>query len=131
MKILVVDDHPIVRAGLRRLLAAEAGFDVREAASGREALSGFREYRPDLVVLDLMRLAPSRHLGEMFGGGRVCKSVQEAGTVPAQLFAFFGGARHRSMDVGGVARFYDGKSAKSAPATPSHVRSDPPPPRSA
>jgi DNA-binding NarL/FixJ family response regulator len=53
MKVLIVDDHPIVRAGLRRLLAAEAGFDVREAAGGKEALSIFRDYKPGLVVLDL------------------------------------------------------------------------------
>jgi DNA-binding NarL/FixJ family response regulator len=53
MKILIVDDHPIVRAGLRRLLAAEPEYQVREAASGREALVVFREYRPDLVILDL------------------------------------------------------------------------------
>jgi DNA-binding NarL/FixJ family response regulator len=53
MNILVVDDHPIVRSGLRRLLAAEPEFEVREAASGREALAVFREHRPDLVVLDL------------------------------------------------------------------------------
>ena len=52
MKILVVDDHPIVRAGLRRLLADEE-CDFREAASGREALAIFREHRPDVVVLDL------------------------------------------------------------------------------
>jgi DNA-binding NarL/FixJ family response regulator len=53
VKILIVDDHPIVRAGLRRLLTAEAGFEVREAASGREALSVFREQQPTLVILDL------------------------------------------------------------------------------
>jgi DNA-binding NarL/FixJ family response regulator len=53
MKILVVDDHPIVRAGLRRLLAAEPDTEVREAASGKEALVAFREHRPDLVILDL------------------------------------------------------------------------------
>jgi DNA-binding NarL/FixJ family response regulator len=53
MKILVVDDHPIVRSGLRRLLGAEPGFTVREAENGREALAAFREYRPDLVVLDI------------------------------------------------------------------------------
>ncbi len=53
MRILVVDDHPIVRAGLRRLLAGEAGFEVREAVSGKEALALSREYRPGLVVLDL------------------------------------------------------------------------------
>jgi DNA-binding NarL/FixJ family response regulator len=53
MKILVVDDHPIVRSGLRRLLAGEPEYEVQEAASGREALTVFREYQPDLVILDL------------------------------------------------------------------------------
>jgi DNA-binding NarL/FixJ family response regulator len=53
MKVLIVDDHPIVRSGLRRLLAGNAEFEVREAASGKEALSIFRSYRPGLVVLDL------------------------------------------------------------------------------
>ncbi len=53
MKILIVDDHPIVRAGLRRLLAAEPGTEIHEAADGKEALAAFREQRPDLVILDL------------------------------------------------------------------------------
>jgi len=53
MKILIVDDHPIVRAGLRRLLAGEPEYQVQEAASGREALAVFREYQPELVMLDL------------------------------------------------------------------------------
>jgi DNA-binding NarL/FixJ family response regulator len=53
MKVLIVDDHPIVRAGLRRLLTAEPEIEVREAATGKEALVQVREYRPDLVVLDL------------------------------------------------------------------------------
>ena len=53
MKILIVDDHPIVRAGLRRLLGAEPGAKVAEAASGKAALSAFRVERSDLVILDL------------------------------------------------------------------------------
>jgi two-component system invasion response regulator UvrY len=53
MKILIVDDHPIVRAGLRRLLAAEPAAEVCEAADGREALDALREQRPTLVILDL------------------------------------------------------------------------------
>ena len=53
MKILIVDDHPIVRAGLRRLLAAEPTIEICEAADGREALDALREQRPTLVILDL------------------------------------------------------------------------------
>ena len=53
MKVLIVDDHPIVRAGLRRLLTEEPEIEIREAAGGRDALSIFREQRPTLVILDL------------------------------------------------------------------------------
>ena len=53
MKILIVDDHPIVRAGLKRLLTAAPQTDICEAASGREALRILREHQPELVILDL------------------------------------------------------------------------------
>jgi two-component system invasion response regulator UvrY len=53
LKILIVDDHPIIRAGLRRLLAGEPEIEIREAASGREAIGAFKEDRPALVILDL------------------------------------------------------------------------------
>ena len=53
MKILIVDDHPIVRAGLRRLLAGEVGAEICESADGKAALTAFREQRSDVVILDL------------------------------------------------------------------------------
>lgn len=53
MKTLIVDDHPIVRAGLNRLLAAIPEIEICEAATGKDALAIFRECRPDLVVIDL------------------------------------------------------------------------------
>jgi DNA-binding NarL/FixJ family response regulator len=53
MRILIVEDHPIVRAGLRRLLSPEPRIEIWEAASGKEALSIFKARRPDLVILDL------------------------------------------------------------------------------
>jgi two-component system invasion response regulator UvrY len=53
MKTLLVDDHAIVRAGLRRLLATVPGIEIIEAASGRDALIVVRAERPDLVLLDL------------------------------------------------------------------------------
>jgi DNA-binding NarL/FixJ family response regulator len=53
MKILIVDDHAIVRGGLRRLLATLPGAELREAATGRDALQLYREQRPDITLLDL------------------------------------------------------------------------------
>jgi two-component system, NarL family, invasion response regulator UvrY len=53
MRVLIVDDHPIVRAGLRRLLATEPQWEIAEAASGQEAVAAFRDTRPQLVILDL------------------------------------------------------------------------------
>ncbi len=53
MKILLVDDHAIVRSGLRRLLATSAHAEILEVANGRDALTLARAERPDLVILDL------------------------------------------------------------------------------
>ena len=53
MKILIVDDHAIVRDGLSRLLSADGDHEVKLAATGREALILARSFRPDLVILDL------------------------------------------------------------------------------
>jgi two-component system, NarL family, invasion response regulator UvrY len=53
MKILLVDDHVIVRSGLRNLLTSAVDTQIIEAGSGREALLQLRRDRPDLVLLDL------------------------------------------------------------------------------
>lgn len=53
MKVLLVDDHLIVRSGLRNLLASVADTNVVEAANGREALQRLRQDRPHIVLLDL------------------------------------------------------------------------------
>lgn len=52
MKILLVDDHTIVRAGLRRLFAVLPGIQISEAATGRDALALARTERPALIILD-------------------------------------------------------------------------------
>jgi DNA-binding NarL/FixJ family response regulator len=53
-KILLVDDHTILRQGLRRLLEAEPGVSVvGEAKDGREAVEKARELQPDVIVMDL------------------------------------------------------------------------------
>ena len=53
MKLLIVDDHAIVRAGIKRLMAVIPGTELREAAGGRDALALIRADRPDVVLLDL------------------------------------------------------------------------------
>lgn len=53
MKVLIVDDHAIVRDGLTRLLATDGEHEVKGVATGREALIVARSFRPDLTILDL------------------------------------------------------------------------------
>ena len=54
MRILICDDHAVVRAGLRLILEQEAGFEiVGEAASGEELIAEASRLRPDIVVTDL------------------------------------------------------------------------------
>ncbi len=55
IRILVVDDHGVVRQGLRMYLALEPELEVvGEAANGAEALSMAHELRPDVVLMDLL-----------------------------------------------------------------------------
>lgn len=54
IRVLVVDDHTIVRDGIRALLALVADIEVvGEAANGREALEKTRELTPDVVLMDI------------------------------------------------------------------------------
>jgi len=54
LKILLVDDHTIVRQGLRALLEAHAGFTiVGEAENGREAVKKAQDLNPDIVIMDI------------------------------------------------------------------------------
>ena len=54
IRVLVADDHTIVRTGIRHILEGEAGFEVvGEAATGSEVVSLAAELQPDVVVLDI------------------------------------------------------------------------------
>ncbi|BAS26919.1 response regulator [Limnochorda pilosa] len=54
VRVLIVDDHHVVRLGLRALLEGEPGLEVvGEAADGEQALSATERLRPDVVVMDV------------------------------------------------------------------------------
>ena len=53
-RIVIADDHPIFREGLKRLLESEAGFAVvGECADGQEAVAAVNELSPDILLLDV------------------------------------------------------------------------------
>lgn len=54
MRFLVVDDHEVVRRGVRSLLSKQTGWDVcGEAVDGQDAIEKARELEPDLIVMDI------------------------------------------------------------------------------
>ncbi|MEJ2037578.1 MAG: response regulator [Desulfosarcinaceae bacterium] len=54
VRILLADDHKVMRQGLIRLIGGQPGIQVvGEAANGREALEMARQFRPDIVVMDI------------------------------------------------------------------------------
>ncbi len=71
IRVLFVDDHWIIRQGLRSLLEPDSRFVVAgEAANGAEALKIIGDVYPDIVILDLK-------LGDM-GGAELCKRIIQA-----------------------------------------------------
>jgi YesN/AraC family two-component response regulator len=54
IRILAVDDHPVVRQGITGLLGVETGMLlVGEASNGREAIQQFRMHHPDITLMDI------------------------------------------------------------------------------
>jgi two-component system NarL family response regulator len=54
MNVLIVDDHPLLRAGIAAVIGGEADMTlVGEASNGREAVERYRALRPDVTVMDL------------------------------------------------------------------------------
>ena len=71
-KILVVDDEPQIRRVLRVILTGER-YEIVEARSGESALSTFREFLPDLILLDLNMPG--------IGGLETCRAIRDVSDV--------------------------------------------------
>src|SRR5579863_4452662 len=52
-RVLIADDHELVRRGMKSLLEFENNIEVWEASNGTEAVQKTRELKPDLVILDI------------------------------------------------------------------------------
>ena len=77
VRVLLVDDHTVVRAGLKALLDAVERMEVvGEASSGEEALEKVRALQPDIVIMDLAMpgmdgIQATRHITELGLGARI------------------------------------------------------------
>lgn len=87
IRVMVVDDHDVVRTGLRTLLADEAAFEVvAEAATASDAIARALVFRPDVVLLDV-RLGP----GEAEEGIEACREIRnELPETSVLMFSSFG-----------------------------------------
>ena len=77
IRVLIVDDHSVVREGLRAFLELQAGLEVvGEAADGVEAIEAGARLRPDVILMDLVMpqlggVAAMRRLREQVPGARI------------------------------------------------------------
>jgi two-component system, NarL family, invasion response regulator UvrY len=103
MKILLVDDHAIVRAGLRRLLAVAADAEIIEADTGRQSLVLAKANSLDLIILDL-------NLPEL-GGIELIARLRHIGPAPILVLSMHAESLYvtRALDAG--AQGYVSKNA--------------------
>ena len=103
MKILLVDDHAVVRAGLRRMLAMMSEAEILEAATGRESLAITRSQSLDLIVLDL-------NLPEL-GGVELVARLRQIGATPILVLSMHAEPLYVTRALNAGAQGYVSKNA--------------------
>lgn len=103
MNILVVDDHAIVREGLRRLLRSQIEATIHEAATGREAVALARSTALDIIILDL-------NLPEL-GGLELLARLLQTGAAPVLVLSMHAEPLYVSRALGAGAQGYVSKNA--------------------
>lgn len=97
IRVLCVDDHPVVRRGVAAMIGAEPELElIAEASSGREAVDLYRARRPDVVLMDL-RLA-----GEMDGIAAIESICAESPRARILVLTTYAGDEsiHRALAAG-------------------------------
>ena len=103
MRILLVDDHAIVRAGLRRLLAMVSDAEILEAATGRESLTIAKAQALDLIILDL-------NLPEL-GGIELVARLRQIGAMPILVLSMHAEPLYVTRALAAGAQGYVSKNA--------------------
>ncbi len=84
IRILLVDDHNLVRAGLRSLIEGIADFQVvGEAADGREAIEGIKTHQPHVVLMDISMA----YLNGLDAAARISKELPEVRVIMLSMHA--------------------------------------------
>lgn len=95
IKVLIIEDHPIVRDGCKRICDRRPDIKAMDAATAKEGLAANREFRPDIVVLDI-------DVGEVSGFDIVPNIVADNEGVQIIIFSMYAAARFvtRALDLG-------------------------------
>jgi DNA-binding NarL/FixJ family response regulator len=102
-RILIADDHVVVRSGLRRLLEAQPGWEVvAEAADGKDAIAKATQTRPDVAVLDSMM--------PFINGAEATRQIRRLRKTEVLIFTIHDGEEHIVQMLKAGARGYVLKS---------------------